>query len=120
MDAGEGFHRVECGGAGGDAVWRERGLRGGRDGFLRERVRQRFEGGIVVEREVDAFVGFDEDEDPSAVFGRLRTSARGVIAQGDIQERFFDYARRRVRRVGEHGRENRRTPLRMTGIGRRR
>src|SRR5690348_12579111 len=73
VDSGEGFHRVECGGAGGDAVRRERGLRGGRDGFLRERVWQDFEGGIVVERKVDAFVGFDEDEDTA------RTRCSGAV-----------------------------------------
>src|SRR5690348_10220445 len=60
VDSGESFHRVECGGARGDAVRCERGLHCGRDGFLRERMWQRFEGGIVVEREVHAFVGFDE------------------------------------------------------------
>lgn len=59
VNASEGFGGVECGGAGGDAVRCERGLRGGRDWFLRERVRERLEGGIVVEREVNAFVGFD-------------------------------------------------------------
>jgi hypothetical protein len=59
VDAGEGFGGVECGGAGGDAVRRERGLRGGGNWLLRERVREWLEGGIIVEREVHAFVGFD-------------------------------------------------------------
>ena len=59
VDAGEGFGGVECGGAGWDAVRGERGLRGGRDWFLRERMRERLEGGIVVEREVNTFIGLD-------------------------------------------------------------
>lgn len=76
MHAGEGFGGVECVGAGADAVRRERGLRSGGDWFLRERVRERFEGGIVVEREVHAFVGLDEDEDAD---GGITISANARI-----------------------------------------
>jgi hypothetical protein len=61
VDTGKRFGGVECSGAGGDAVRRERGLRRAGDGFLRERVRQRLEGGIVLEREVNTLVGFDQD-----------------------------------------------------------
>jgi len=63
VDAREDFGGVEGRRAGGDAVRSERGLRGVRDWLLRERVRQRLECRLVLEREVNAFVGFDEDED---------------------------------------------------------
>ena len=78
VDAGEGFGGVEGGGAGGDAVGRERGLRGGRDGLLRERMRQCFERGIVVEREVHAFVGFDEDEDANLFVRSMQGNSRSL------------------------------------------
>ena len=65
--AGDGFGGVEGGGAGCDAVRRERSLGCAADGFGRERMRQGLEGGIVFEREVNAFVGVDEDEDARAV-----------------------------------------------------
>jgi len=67
VDAGDRLGGVECGGAGRDAVRRKRGLRGVRDRLLRERMGQRVECGVVFEREVHAFVGLDEDEDPLRV-----------------------------------------------------
>jgi hypothetical protein len=67
MDARHGFGGFECGGAGRDAVERERCLRGGGNWFLCERMWERFERGIVLEREVRAFVGFDENEDGCGV-----------------------------------------------------
>jgi hypothetical protein len=70
VDARERFGGGEHCGAGRDAVERERGLRGGRERRLREGMRERLEGGIVFEREVRAFVGFDEDEDGSCVVER--------------------------------------------------
>ena len=41
----------------------ERFVRGVRDCFWRERMWQRFEGVVVIEREMNAFVGVDEDDD---------------------------------------------------------
>jgi hypothetical protein len=81
VDACDGLGGIERGGAGCDAVGRERGLRGGGDGFLREWVRERFERGVVLECEVRAFVGFDEDEDGRGVFVRR---VRGVARVSGI------------------------------------
>ena len=63
VDARERFGGNECRRTGRDAVLRERRLRGVRDGLLRERMRKRFEGVVVFEREMYAFVRFDERED---------------------------------------------------------
>jgi hypothetical protein len=65
--AGDGFGGVECSGAWRDAVRSERFVSGVGDGFRREGMRQRFEGGVVIEGEVNAFVGVDEDEDARRV-----------------------------------------------------
>ena len=65
VDARGGFGGVERGRAGRDSAngrRSERGLRRVRDGFLRERMRQRLECGVVFEREVRAFVRFDQGE----------------------------------------------------------
>ena len=86
MDAGEGFGGVECGGARRDAVRRERGLRCGGDGFLRQRERQRFERRVDLEREVHALVGVDEDEDFGGGAG-CRRLARCVARRGGFQTR---------------------------------
>jgi hypothetical protein len=59
VGAGDGFGGVEGGGAWRDAVCCEGFVRGVRDCFWREGMRQRFEGGVVIEREVNAFVGVD-------------------------------------------------------------
>ena len=59
----DGFGGVEGGGARSDAVRYKRFVRGVRDSFRREGMRQRFERGVVIEREVNALVGVDEDED---------------------------------------------------------
>ena len=73
MDAGEDLGGIEHCGARRDAVKRERGLRGFRNRLLRERLRQRFEGGVLLERDVRAFVGFDENENRRRVLeGRIR------------------------------------------------
>ena len=62
MNARKGLGRVERAGARRDAMRGERGLRGVRNRLLRERVRQSLESGVVLEREVNALVRFDEDE----------------------------------------------------------
>lgn len=67
MDAGESFRCVEGVCASGDAVKRERGLRHVGDGLVCQRMRQGLEQGIVFEREVRAFVGFDEDQNACSV-----------------------------------------------------
>ena len=72
VNASQRFGGVEGGGAGGDAVRRERGLRGVRNWFLRERMRKRLERGVVLEREVHAFVGFDENQNSRTGVGRWR------------------------------------------------
>jgi hypothetical protein len=59
----DGFGDIEGSSARRDAVRCERFVRGVRYGFRREGMRQRFESGVVIEREVNAFVGVDEDED---------------------------------------------------------
>ena len=76
MRAGDDFAGVEGGGAWRYAVGCERFVRGVRDCFWREGMRQRFEGGVVVEREVNAFVGVDEDDDTRSV-GWLRVMREG-------------------------------------------
>ncbi len=80
VDAGEGFGGVECGGAGRDAVRSERGLRGVRDRLLRERMRQGLKCGFVLEREMDAFIRLNEDEDARVCSGDYCT--RRVIPSG--------------------------------------
>ncbi len=77
MGAGDGFGGVEGGGAWRDAVCCERFVRGVRDWLWRERMWQRFEGGVVVEREVNALVGIDEDDDARRV--RQSPAGDGVI-----------------------------------------
>lgn len=69
MDAGESFGCIESVCPRGDAVRGESGLRSAGDGFVCQRMRQRLEQGIVFEREVRAFVGFDEDEDARGLAG---------------------------------------------------
>jgi len=65
MDAREQFGGFEGGGAfgQGDAARCEGGMRGGGNRLLRERMRKLLEFGVGFEREVRAFVAFDEDED---------------------------------------------------------
>jgi hypothetical protein len=67
VGAGDGFGCVECRRAWGDAVGCERFVGGVRDCFWREGMRQRFESGVVIEREVCALVGVDEDDDACAI-----------------------------------------------------
>ena len=97
MNAREGFGGVEGGCAGGDAVRSERGLRGVRDWLLRERVRQRLERRLVLEREVDAFVGLDEDED--AQIGIVVDLSIRVTAHLEYMLRVKLRIGRRLRRV---------------------
>ena len=98
VDAREGFGGVERGCAGCNAVGRERGLRRGGDGFLRERMGERLERGIVLEREVRAFVSLDEDEDGRGVFvGRVR----GVVRVSGIFGRSSSLPQRDPVRGGE-------------------
>lgn len=63
MKTRERFRSFKRGGAGGDAVRSERGLRGAGNRLLCQRMRQRFECGIVVERQVRSFIAFDEHQD---------------------------------------------------------
>jgi len=79
-----GFGGLEGGGAWHDTVRGERFVRGMRDSFRREEMRQRFEDGVVIEREVNAFVGVDEGDDARGV-GQLRvapTCVCSVVARG--------------------------------------
>ncbi len=80
MGAGDGFGGVEGGRAWRDAVCCERFVRGVRDCFWREGMRQRFEGGVVVEREVHALVGVDEDDDARRARHSLLAMALIVVA----------------------------------------
>jgi hypothetical protein len=63
MRAGDELGGVERGRARCDAVRCEGGLGGRGNWFRSERMRQGFESGVVFEREVNAFISFDEDED---------------------------------------------------------
>jgi len=60
-------------------MWRERGLGGVRNGLLRERMLQRLERRRVLEREVDAFVSLDEDEDAGRVVRRRAAIKREPV-----------------------------------------
>ncbi len=60
--AGDGFGGVKCSRSGFNAVRCERRLRRFRNRRLRERVRQRLESRVVLERKMRAFVGFYENE----------------------------------------------------------
>ena len=62
VEARDGFGGVKGGGAQRHAMRRERGLRGLGNRLLRERVRQGFKRRLVFERQMDALVGFDENE----------------------------------------------------------
>ena len=57
---------------------RERGLRSVSKRFLRQRMRQGLEGGIVLEREVHAFVRLDEHEDARIVIWRCAVGRGGI------------------------------------------
>lgn len=63
MNARDDLGYLKRGSAWGDAVERDRCLRGSGDWFLRERMRKRFEGVVVLKREMRALVGFHEHED---------------------------------------------------------
>lgn len=63
MKATEGFGGVKGGSAGSDAVRRKRSLRDAGNCLLRQRMRQRLERGIIVERQMRSFIAFDENQD---------------------------------------------------------
>ena len=71
MPAGDNFRDIKSGGTGCDSVRRERGLGGGRNRLLRQGVRQRFEGIIILERKVRAFIRLDQRDDGRSVAGRV-------------------------------------------------
>ena len=75
--ARDGFGGVKGGGARRNAVRRERGLSGIRNGLLRERVRQRLERRLVFQREVHALVGFDEHQNFRGWAARIRSDWAG-------------------------------------------
>ena len=63
VKARERFRSFKGCGPGGDAVRRKRGLRGTRYRLLRQRMWQRLERGIVVERVMRALIAFNEHQD---------------------------------------------------------
>jgi len=73
MRAADGFGYIESCCAVGNVVRRERVTRRLRDRFLRQRMRQRFERGVIFEREVRALIGLDQHDD------RPRIISRGVV-----------------------------------------
>ena len=73
MDARDRFARVKRVCSARHAVRREHGRRGIGNRLLPERMRQRFKRGIVFEREMRAFIRFDEREDRR---GRVRGAGR--------------------------------------------
>ena len=97
MDAREQFGGFEGGGAfgQGDAARCEGGMRGGGNRLLRERMRELQKISVGFEREVRAFVAFDEDEDWRHVdqvrfarehmfIGRARKFSRRVRSGGNL------------------------------------
>jgi hypothetical protein len=89
------FGGVERRGAWHDAVRSERGLRGIRNGSLRERMRQSFEGGVVLKREMRAFVRFDQDENARRGVG-LREAKKQIPHPHPQTTRPLGFARDRL------------------------
>lgn len=67
MNAGKGFGSVEGSGARANAVRCKRLLRGLRNRLLHQRMRQRLERRIVLEREVRTLISLDENEDTGRI-----------------------------------------------------
>ncbi len=89
MHPREGLGGVERRRAEFHAVRSERGLRGVRNRILRERMRQRLERGVVLEREVHSFVCFNENENANIIErepARIGEAVRVALPAGERRQ----------------------------------
>jgi hypothetical protein len=83
MCSGHGFGRVKSGCSRRDSVRSERRLRSLRNGLLCERVRQRFERSVILQREMRAFIRFRKHEDRCCIV----VSDAGRISRLSLSQR---------------------------------